>query len=189
MTTNIKVSAHCASNKRVTIERVNSSNTFTEPPIHLNDGETYEVVVFDDFVVSVREELSGDRKPVGIAPPTQEIHANMVVALAKPGETIRAELTAHDAHLVHMTIGISGEAGELLDAIKKAAVYRKPLDRANVIEELGDIEFYMEGLRQGLGITREETLQANIAKLSKRYGQFEYSDQAAQNRADKPEGQ
>jgi NTP pyrophosphatase (non-canonical NTP hydrolase) len=112
-------------------------------------------------------------------------HADMVKVLAKSGDTIAAELTGEDAHLLHMAVGISGEAGELLDAVKKAAVYRKPIDRENVIEELGDLEFYMEGLRQGLGITREETLQANIAKLGERYNGFKYSDQAAQNRADK----
>ena len=112
-------------------------------------------------------------------------HADMVATLAKPGETIAAELTGNDAHLLHMAVGVSGEAGELLDAIKKGAVYRKPYDRENIVEELGDIEFYLEGLRQGLNITREETLNANIAKLGERYQGFKYSDQAAQDRADK----
>lgn len=84
-----------------------------------------------------------------------------------------------------MTMGISGEAGELLDAIKKGVIYRKPLDRENIIEELGDIEFYLEGLRQQLHISREETLLANINKLSKRYEKLSYSNDAAQTRADK----
>ncbi len=84
-----------------------------------------------------------------------------------------------------MAIGISGEAGELLDAIKKQVIYRKPLDRENVLEELGDLEFYMEGIRQGLGITREQCLAANIAKLGKRYEGMRYTDTAAQERADK----
>lgn len=114
-------------------------------------------------------------------------HAEMVSKLAKSGDDIVAELTPKDTHLVHMAIGVSGEAGELLDAIKKGAIYRKPYDRANLIEELGDIEFYLEGLRQGLGITREETIQANIDKLAVRYQGFKYSDQAAQARADKNE--
>ena len=84
-----------------------------------------------------------------------------------------------------MAMGVSGESGELLDAIKKATIYRKPIDMDNVIEELGDLEFYMEGLRQGLGITREQTLEANIKKLSVRYASLSYSDQQAQDRADK----
>lgn len=114
-------------------------------------------------------------------------HSDMVAKLAKPGSQIALELDCIDAHLIHMAIGISGEAGELLDAIKKGAIYRKLYDRENLIEELGDIEFYLEGLRQGLKITREETIQANINKLAVRYQGFNYSDQAAQQRADKSE--
>lgn len=109
----------------------------------------------------------------------------MVSQLAKCGETIANEITGADAHLLHMSVGVSGEAGELLDAVKKSVIYRKPIDRDNVVEELGDLEFYMEGLRQGLGITRQETLQANIDKLGDRYEGHQYSDQQAQDRADK----
>jgi NTP pyrophosphatase (non-canonical NTP hydrolase) len=112
-------------------------------------------------------------------------HSEMVAALVKPGRVIASEMNGLDAHLMHMAIGISGESGELLDAIKKRVIYQKPLDRENVIEELGDLEFYLEGLRQGLMISREECLDANIAKLSKRYEGLEYSDSAAQSRADK----
>jgi NTP pyrophosphatase (non-canonical NTP hydrolase) len=112
-------------------------------------------------------------------------HPQLVQALVKPGEAIVASLTPDDAHLLHMTIGVSGEAGELLDAVKKAVIYRKPLDRQNVIEELGDLEFYLEGIRAALGVTREECLEANIDKLSVRYKGLSYSDTAAQERADK----
>ena len=112
-------------------------------------------------------------------------YAAMVATLAKPGEAILTSLTPDRCHLLHMAVGVSGEAGELLDAVKKATIYGKPIDRENVIEELGDLEFYMEGLRQGLGITREETLQANVAKLGARYAAGKYSDKAAIARADK----
>ncbi|MDD5385366.1 MAG: nucleoside triphosphate pyrophosphohydrolase family protein [Gallionella sp.] len=115
-------------------------------------------------------------------------HSDMVRRLAKDGDLIAQQLTGHDAHLLHMVVGVSGEAGELLDAVKKVVIYRKPLDIVNVIEELGDLEFYMEGLRQGLGITREQCLAANIGKLeggkNARYKDG-YSDKAAQERADK----
>jgi NTP pyrophosphatase (non-canonical NTP hydrolase) len=112
-------------------------------------------------------------------------YAAMVAALAKPGVAVLGALTPETAHLLHMAVGISGEAGELLDAVKKAAIYVKPIDRANVVEELGDLEFYMEGLRAGLGITREETLAANQEKLGKRYPGIVYTDANAQARLDK----
>ena len=86
--------------------------------------------------------------------------------------------------LLHCAIGISGEAGELLDAVKKLWVYGKPLDNVNVIEEMGDIEFYMQALRSLLGVTREQVLQANIEKLTKRYP-VGYTDALAIARLDK----
>ena len=90
-----------------------------------------------------------------------------------------------EASLMHAAVGISGEAGELLDTIKKTWVYNKPLDRANVIEELGDLFFYTTWLMEFLGISKEEVLTANINKLAVRYPNLKYSDEAAQARADK----
>lgn len=111
-------------------------------------------------------------------------HPELVEHLVKSPHVIRASLTPHDVALIHMVLGICGEAGELLDAVKKQVIYRKELDRDNIIEELGDCEFYLEGLRQALDLTREQILAANIAKLQKRYADG-YSDKAAHERADK----
>lgn len=112
-------------------------------------------------------------------------HAEMVTALVKPGADILAQMTPEKADMMHAAIGVAGEGGELLDAIKRHVIYNKPLDMANVLEELGDIEFFLEQLRQRVGITREEALAANIAKLSVRYNGLKYSDKAAQERIDK----
>lgn len=112
-------------------------------------------------------------------------HAEMVRVLAKPGADIVSSMSPEKADLWHHATGVVGEAGELIDAVKKHAIYNKPIDRVNVVEELGDIEFYLEGIRQNLGITREETIEKNIEKLSVRYQGFKYTDQAAQVRADK----
>lgn len=121
-------------------------------------------------------------------PSLEADHWDLVLALAKPGGAIIDDLSPWSAHLLHMAVGASGEAGELLDAIKKVAIYARPVDRANVVEELGDLEFYLRGLREALGISREETLAANIAKLSVRYAEGRYSNSAAQARADKEDG-
>lgn len=117
-------------------------------------------------------------------------YAEMVAKLAKPGDDIVRDLTGERAHCWHMASCIMGEAGELFDAVKKPAIYGKgQYDIKNVIEELGDMEFYMEGLRQRLGITREQTLQANTEKLltgkDARYKSGIYSNEQALARADK----
>ncbi len=112
-------------------------------------------------------------------------HPELVAKLAKPGQAIINELTPIKAHCWHMASALQGEAGELFDAIKKGVIYGKKLDRENIVEEMGDIEFYLEGLRAALKITREETIEANITKLSERYKELSYSNEAAQERADK----
>lgn len=104
-------------------------------------------------------------------------YTDFVKKLAKPMES---EIL--DA--LHGAVGISGEAGELLDAIKKVWVYNKPMDRKNVVEELGDLRFYMQHLMNVLGITETEVIEANVQKLHVRYAAG-YSDAAAQARADK----
>ncbi len=112
---------------------------------------------------------------------TEEQHADLITDLLKPGTDVLAQLDSTHANLIHLALGIAGEAGELVDAIKKAAIYGKPLDMENVMEELGDLEFYQGALRQACGYTREMVLDHNIAKLRKRYG-VSYSNEAAQER-------
>lgn len=112
-------------------------------------------------------------------------HSLMVRTLRKNPSEIIASLLPWKMNVLHASVGISGEAGELLDAVKKAVIYNKQMDINNIIEELGDLEFYMEQLRQELGIHRETTLQANMDKLAIRYEGMKYSDEAAQARADK----
>lgn len=111
-------------------------------------------------------------------------YAAFVQSRLKAGMDIYEQFGPVKANLAHLAMGVSGEAGELLDAVKKHVIYNKPLDRDNIIEELGDLEFFLEGLRQALGLRREDILNANIAKLSKRYEKG-YSDAEASARADK----
>jgi NTP pyrophosphatase (non-canonical NTP hydrolase) len=125
------------------------------------------------------------RAGVGGAMNVNITHADLVRSLVKDGDAIAGELTGNDAHLLHMAVGVSTEAGELLDAVKKATIYRKPIDCENIIEELGDIEFYLEGIRQAFAITRETVLFANIAKLRRRYHEGRFTNEQAQARADK----
>lgn len=112
-------------------------------------------------------------------------HALMVRTLRKDPRQILNEITAARMNLLHAAVGISGEAGELLDAVKKACIYNKSIDTGNIIEELGDLEFYMEQLRQELGITRTECLAANMTKLAVRYEGMKFSNEAAHARKDK----
>ena len=110
---------------------------------------------------------------------------NMTLTLAKDGADILKNLTPEQANMWHMVTGIGGEAGEIIDCIKKHVIYQKPLDVENVKEELGDLLFYMSNLMQSVGLSFKDVLQHNIDKLSVRYSSGKYSNQQAQERADK----
>lgn len=172
-------------------------------------------------------------------------YSEMVRRLAKSGQSIVGSLSPVKAHVWHMSSCLMGEVGEIFESSNDA----------NILEELGDLEFYFEGLRSGVGFTieqiedmrsqivpgkypsnfalvvysagifdsckkwiiyekdidkdillkmmasfqlylvtfaaqynlsRQQIQDANMLKLSKRYGSdFSYSNQKAQERADK----
>lgn len=123
--------------------------------------------------------------------------ANSYISLISP-ETLLAEPIRYDSFVallfkqmttplmyLHAALGVAGEAGELVDAIKKEHIYGKPTDRANIVEELGDLRFYIQSVQQLYGISEQEVLQQNANKLCLRYRSLRYSDGEAINRADK----
>ena len=117
------------------------------------------------------------------------------------GETIRYDQfvqrllkrQSKELMLAHCGLGVTGEAGELADAIKRDIIYghthtpEGKTIRAAIVEELGDLEFYMQATRQLYEIPQQEVLQHNALKLSDRYKGLAYTDLAAAVRADKQE--
>lgn len=91
--------------------------------------------------------------------------------------------------LVHAAVGISTEAGELLDAVKKAIIYGKPVDVVNIKEELGDLLWYIGLAISDLDTTFEEIFDINDAKLSLRYSQGQFTTEEALNRDTQAERQ
>lgn len=77
-------------------------------------------------------------------------HPELVTALLKPGQDIIDSMTIERADALHNAVGISGEAGEICEAIIHALA--NPLDRENIVEEIGDLHFYIEGLFQNYSI-------------------------------------
>lgn len=77
--------------------------------------------------------------------------------------------------LLHSQIGLAGEVGELAAAIQRWLYYGKPLDRTNVIEELGDLCWYLAQACRAMDIKLEDVMKANINKLLKRYPE-KYTD-------------
>jgi NTP pyrophosphatase (non-canonical NTP hydrolase) len=86
-----------------------------------------------------------------------------------------------NGRLLHAVFGIATEAGELLDAFKKRMFYGKQLDETNLVEEFGDLFWYLALGCDALGVTFEEVWERNNAKLEARYGK-KFTPEAALNR-------
>lgn len=83
--------------------------------------------------------------------------------------------------MLHGAIGAVTESGELIDALKKTIYYGKPLDKVNIVEEVGDIMWYLALILRELDMTFEDAAQININKLRSRFGE-KFSEFDAQNR-------
>jgi NTP pyrophosphatase (non-canonical NTP hydrolase) len=74
--------------------------------------------------------------------------------------------------LITAALGLSAEAGEFGDLVKKCLFQGKELNKENkelMIKELGDVMWYLSQGCMALGVTIDEVLWANIDKLEKRY--------------------
>ena len=66
-------------------------------------------------------------------------------------------------------LGLAGESGECCDIVKKNRFQGHELNKEHLIEELGDVMWYIAETASGLGVTLEEVAQYNLDKLHKRY--------------------
>lgn len=66
-------------------------------------------------------------------------------------------------------LGLAGESGECCDIVKKNRFQGHELNKEHLIEELGDVMWYIAEAASGLGVTLEEVAQYNLDKLHKRY--------------------
>lgn len=71
--------------------------------------------------------------------------------------------------------------GELSDVIKRACFYGTPLDDVKFGRHLGNCLLLLESAGSSEGITPEEAMEANVAKLRRRYGE-KFTTEAAVNR-------
>ena len=71
--------------------------------------------------------------------------------------------------LIEVGLGITGEAGEVADMIKKHVRQGHALDKEHLAKELGDVAWYLALGCRVLNVPMEVVLQANIDKLAARY--------------------
>jgi len=87
--------------------------------------------------------------------------------------------------LLTAAVGMSAEAGEFTEIVKKIVFQGKPVNEENLFHlkrELGDIMWYVSQACLGLNISIEEVIQMNFEKLSARYPEGAFSIERSENR-------
>lgn len=72
-------------------------------------------------------------------------------------------------HLFNGVLGLTGEAGECTDLIKKHYFQDGRNFVDDLEDELGDVLWYVAETARALGLTLEEVAVRNVEKLKKRY--------------------
>lgn len=72
-------------------------------------------------------------------------------------------------HILNGLMGLNGEAGECIDILKKTEFQGHDFDPMKMVDELGDVLWYVAQLATGLGVTLEYVAQHNVDKLLARY--------------------
>lgn len=88
----------------------------------------------------------------------------------KADRTVPVEISVNaDSALINGALGLCGESGEVADIIKKHRFQGHDLNWTKVIEELGDVCWYIAMMATALGVSMEDILEQNILKLMRRY--------------------
>ncbi len=87
--------------------------------------------------------------------------------------------------LITGAMGMSGEAGEFSEIIKKVMFHGKELTdevRDHLIKELGDVIWYWTNTCRALNVDPNKVIELNVAKLQSRYPGGTFSAAASETR-------
>ena len=88
-------------------------------------------------------------------------------------------------HLLTAALGLTAEAGEFTEVVKKIILQGKPYTEENVFHmkrELGDICWYIAQACMALDTTFDEIIEMNVEKLKARYPGGEFDVYKSENR-------
>ncbi|MBR7177637.1 MAG: nucleoside triphosphate pyrophosphohydrolase family protein [Clostridia bacterium] len=84
--------------------------------------------------------------------------------------TLNPQLDSKDV-LINSVMGLCGESGECIDIVKKWLAQGHELNKDKLIDELGDVAWYLAEAATALGVSLESVLQHNVDKLKARFPQ------------------
>lgn len=81
----------------------------------------------------------------------------------------KSQFPTVNSYTLNGVMGLNGEAGEVIDIVKKHLFQGHKLDKDHLIEELGDCLWYIAVAAKGLNVTLDDVAMWNIKKLKERY--------------------
>jgi NTP pyrophosphatase (non-canonical NTP hydrolase) len=117
---------------------------------------------------------------------TSPASSDLAALLARITE-LEATADADVPRLITAAFGLSAEAGEFTEVVKKIILQGKPYTADNVFHmkrELGDICWYLSQAFMALDTNFEEILQMNYEKLSARYPEGTFDVYKSENRVE-----
>jgi len=101
-----------------------------------------------------------------------------------------SELEASGANVTQLmtaAFGLTAEAGEFTEVVKKIFLQGKPYTEENVFHmkrEVGDIMWYVAQACMALDISLDDVIQMNFEKLSARYPEGAFTIERSENRVE-----
>ena len=92
---------------------------------------------------------------------------------------------ANVPQLLTAALGVSAEAGEFTEIVKKIILQGKPYNEDNIRHmkiELGDVLWYIAQACMALDTTFDELMEMNFQKLTKRYPAGSFDISSSENR-------
>ena len=142
---------------------------------HLKDlnSNMTQVIDTNKYIEFVRQTTS----------PASSDFAALLARIAELETTADADVP----RLITAAFGLSAEAGEFTEVVKKIVLQGKPYNADNVFHmkrELGDICWYLSQAFMALDTNFEEILQMNYEKLSARYPEGSFDVYKSENRVE-----
>lgn len=78
-------------------------------------------------------------------------------------------LYGNEQVLTNCALGLAGESGQLIDLIQDYTFKGKDLDKEKMIDELGDVLWYLSQIAQWADVDFDDVAKENIETLNKRY--------------------
>lgn len=102
----------------------------------------------------------------GETPKKEQLSLNKYQYLA---DVTRNKDITYNESLTNYALGLTGEAGEVADLIKKSVFHGHNVPMDELIKELGDVLWYIASLASTIDVSLEDIANKNTDKLKTRY--------------------